>query len=70
MDPVVLYRENVLQSRPVLLKGVVKDWPAFTQWQESDYIRQKTGDIEIRVERTDRLSNDFAYFKTNDQFSR
>ena len=70
VDPVTFYRENVLKSKPVLIRSMVRDWPAFTLWSQSDYIKQRTSEIKIRVERTDRLSNDFAYFKKNDQFSR
>ena len=57
-------------SKPVLLKGMAKDWPAFKLWSEGNYIKDKSGDIQIKVERTDRLSNDFAYFKNNDNFGR
>lgn len=70
LDTATFYRENVLKSKPLLIKSMVRDWPAFTLWSQSDYIKQKTSKIKIRVERTDRLSNDFAYFKKNDQFSR
>lgn len=54
----------------MLLRGMVIDWPAYTLWKGNDYIEKKTGDIIITVERTDKLSHDFAYFKKNDKFSK
>ena len=68
ISPQEFYRDYVTKSIPLLIKAMTNDWPAHNLWSQKDYIKQKAGDISIRVERTDRLSRDFAYFKKGDKF--
>ncbi len=59
----------MLKSVPVLISGLVQDEPAIQLWKSTDYIEQKAGHLEVTVEKTDRLNNEFAYFN-KDKFSK
>jgi hypothetical protein len=54
--------EFVNRHEPVLIKGALKDWPAFKSWQEPGYLESLCGDRQVRVGRT---FNANPYFKTD-----
>ena len=39
----------VLPRKPIVLRGVVKQWPAFELWTD-EYLSEKYGDMEMRLE--------------------
>lgn len=39
----------VLQRKPIVLRGVVKEWPAYKLWTD-EYLSEKYGDMELRIE--------------------
>jgi len=39
----------VLSRKPIVLRGVVKQWPAFELWTD-EYLSEKYGDMEMRIE--------------------
>ena len=39
----------VLPRKPIVLRGVVKQWPAFELWTD-EYLSEKYGDMEMRIE--------------------
>ena len=57
------YKKYLSKAKPVYVKDMAKEWPAYTLWKNETYLREKAGDIEIKVEETPRASTDFAYFQ-------
>lgn len=43
------FAEYVLQRKPIVLRGVAKEWPAFKLWTD-EYLAEKYGDMELRIE--------------------
>jgi hypothetical protein len=43
------YREFVLQNRPCLILGAVKNWPAFKKWKSSAYLATHTDNKVVRA---------------------
>src|SRR5688500_804753 len=37
----------VCESKPVLIKGLVSQWPAFTNWKDPNYLIEKVGLIRL-----------------------
>ena len=37
----------VCESKPVLIKGLVTQWPAFTRWQDPNYLIETVGSVQI-----------------------
>ena len=56
------YKKYLSKAKPVYIKDMAREWPAYTLWKNETYLREKAGDIEIKVEQTSRESSDFAYF--------
>ena len=42
-------QKYVLQRKPIVLRGVVKEWPAFELWTD-EYLSNKYGEMELRIE--------------------
>jgi len=63
LDKKTFYKKYLSKSKPVLVKGMAKEWPAYTKWTNETYLMEKAKHILIRVEQTPRSSNDFAYFE-------
>ncbi|KAG1698313.1 hypothetical protein GQR58_005753 [Nymphon striatum] len=47
--PKEFYLEYVVQSKPALFKGLAKDMPAYTLWND-DYLSTKFGHLSVSVE--------------------
>lgn len=62
LSPKDFFNNYLKSSRPVLIKGLARDWPGFTKWQSDEYLKEAAGDDVITVEEIDRQSNEFAYF--------
>ena len=45
----VFYRKYVEKSRPVIIRGGAKDWPAFKLWTD-EYLKATYGHLEVRLE--------------------
>ncbi|XP_062573587.1 uncharacterized protein LOC134235475 [Saccostrea cucullata] len=45
------FRKYLKRSKPVIFKGVLKDWPAYTKWSNK-YLREKYGEHEILFQLT------------------
>ena len=48
-SPLTFYRDYVSQNRPVIVRGGVKHWKAFREWQSDSYFRQKCGCRSVTV---------------------
>ena len=45
------FQEFFFRSRPIVLEGAVKDWPAMSKWT-TEYLRELYGDKEIHIKLT------------------
>eukprot|EP00111_Clytia_hemisphaerica_P005460 TCONS_00015809-protein len=52
ISPEDFYMNFVIKHKPVLFKGVTKNWPAYTQWND-EYLRDHYGDNEMNMETKD-----------------
>jgi hypothetical protein len=43
------YEQYYYQNRPVIITGMLKEWPAMTKW-DFDYLRERCGDREVEVQ--------------------
>lgn len=43
------YRDYYLQNKPVIITGMLDDWPALEKWS-LDYFRERTGAAEVEVQ--------------------
>jgi len=57
--------DYVQKSEPLVIENLAKIWPAYIKWQNSSYLKQKSGDEWISVERAPRDSNKFAFYLEN-----
>lgn len=48
-DPDAGFERIVAAGRPLLLRGLVKDWPAVERWSSLDYIEQRVGRRSIPI---------------------
>lgn len=44
----------ISQSKPCIIKGWVETWPAFTKWQDINYIVNKVGDAQVAIRDVER----------------
>jgi len=51
-SPLHFYRDWVSQNRPVIFRGAVRHWKAFTDWQNNQYFRDRMGEKEVTVSMT------------------
>lgn len=61
------YREYYCANRPVVLTGLMKDWPALARWSPQDF-KQRFGDAEIAI--SDGRSGDPDLLKHLDRYTR
>ena len=50
VDPYDFMWDHVLGSAPLIMRGAASETPAFTHWSSEEYLRQKYGDVILRVE--------------------
>ena len=62
IDKKSFYKNYLSKSKPVLIKGMAQEWPAFTKWTNETYLLETAGKIPIKVEQIPRHSSDYAYF--------
>src|SRR5262245_37827860 len=62
-DEELLAREFLVPERPVILTGVVDDWPAFGRWN-AQYLKQALGSRPVAV--SESMSGD--YFNQADTY--
>ena len=54
IDKKMFYKKYLSKSRPVLIKGMAQEWPAFTLWANETYLMETAGKIKIKVEQIPR----------------
>jgi hypothetical protein len=47
LDGEAFWRLYVLRNRPCLIKGAIRQWPAFQRWTEGDYLERRVGSVEV-----------------------
>ena len=62
IDKKIFYKDYLSKSKPVLIKGMAQEWPAYTKWTNETYLLEVAGKIPIKVEQIPRHSSDYAYF--------
>ncbi len=45
------YTKYVVRNKPCIFKGMAKEMPAFTLWNQENYLEEKMGDIEFNIEK-------------------
>ena len=43
------YRDHVSPNKPLIVRGGIRHWKAFEDWQSDDYFRQKCGSKKVTV---------------------
>jgi len=64
LDKKKFFKEYLTKSKPVLVKEMAQEWPAYKLWKDEAYLMETAGAAEISVERAPRHKNEFAYFET------
>ena len=49
IEPLAFFRDYVALSRPCVIKGIARDWPALTKWRTNEYLSEKLKDQPISV---------------------
>jgi len=62
LDKKMFTKDYLFASKPLLMKNMAKEWPAFTKWQNETYLREMSGDDPIQCETTPLGKEEFAYF--------
>src|SRR6185437_11463937 len=47
LDEAFFRSEFVAQSRPCMIKGAVRHWPATTKWRDKEYLKAKAGHHDV-----------------------
>lgn len=63
LEPEEFYRDYFFLNRPVILTGLMSDWPALKNWTP-EYLKERFGEIEIEItqdrEQDERYEDNFA----------
>ncbi len=46
------YKHFIRKRKPLIIRGAVKQWPAFQHWKNETYMRSKYGDVLFEVDYT------------------
>jgi hypothetical protein len=57
LSPEEFIAEYMLKNRPVLLSGILEDWPAWQRWTKSALL-QRHGDTQVQVRRSSDVTDD------------
>lgn len=49
LTPESFYADYIDRLRPCLVRNAVRHWPAFERWRSVEYLREKVGDVEVKV---------------------
>ena len=58
------YEHFVRKRKPLVMKGVAKQWPAFEHWKNESYMRERYGDVLFEVDFTKTYEQKFPIKKT------
>jgi hypothetical protein len=57
LSPEAFIAEYALKNRPVLLTGILEDWPAWQRWTK-EALLQRHGDTQVQVRRSSDVTDD------------